>query len=532
MARMNNKLTAASLVSSVTSVAPAVTAQGGKGYTRDAKSELYLLAIANFYNQDTFYETGDKRDTRFAELVKKVAVEDLDWISSMAGWLRSGANMRTASLVMGVEAVKARLDARLFEGNAKLLNSVMQRADEPGEVIAYWRSKYGRTLPEPVLKALKWSVSRLFNERSYLKWDSSARGMSFADILRIVHPDPVAVWQDKLFKAILDRSFGNEADLEGLDVLKQNRLWRELVASDPTCKLLLDPGFIKSAGLTWEDVLSALGSKVNKKLLWEAIIPSMGYMALLRNLRNFDQAGVSDEVASEVIAKLTDPDEVERSRQMPMRFYSAYKAAPSLRWGYALEKALEMTLKNIPKLKGRTLILVDSSGSMSESFSKDGSVHRWDAAVLFGVALARECADVDVVSFSSGYWGGRRLTMNFPLVKGESLLSALKRWEKDGYFIGGGTDTVMALQASYRDHDRVVILTDEQAGHDGIEVSNAIPAKVPLYTWNLAGYKVGHAPSGSGNRHVFGGLTDSAFTQIALLENRRAGSWPWQVVGD
>ena len=52
-----------------------------------------------------------------------------------------------------------------------------------------------------------------------------------------------------------------------------------------------------------------------------------------------------------------------------------------------------------------------------------------------------------------------------------------------------------------------------------------LPANTPLYTWNLAGYKMGHAASGSGHRHVFGGLTDQAFRMIPLLEAGRNQDW-------
>jgi len=87
----------------------------------------------------------------------------------------------------------------------------------------------------------------------------------------------------------------------------------------------------------------------------------------------------------------------------------------------------------------------------------------------------------------------------------------------------------MALRQLYDSHDRVVILTDEQASQAGYaEVGDALPAHVPLYTWNLAGYEYGHASSGAGNRHTFGGLTDAAFSTIAQLESMQAGRWPWE----
>lgn len=110
---------------------------------------------------------------------------------------------------------------------------------------------------------------------------------------------------------------------------------------------------------------------------------------------------------------------------------------------------------------------------------------------------------------------------------GGSLLSDVRRWKDGGWFLGGGTDTPAALRATFQGHDRVVITTDEQAGSRD-SVDGAIPAQVPMYTWNLAGYRPGHAPSGGRGRHTFGGLTDQAFRMIPLLEAGVDGAWPWQ----
>jgi hypothetical protein len=231
------------------------------------------------------------------------------------------------------------------------------------------------------------------------------------------------------------------------------------------------------------------------------------------------------------MAKLRDPEQVAKSRLLPFRFLSAYRAVPSDRWKWPIEKALQLSLGNIPSLKGRTLIMVDTSTSMNEGFSKDGTLMRWDAAALFGIALAQRCAHADVVSFSSSqkYYGdpiGPR-TKVYPLKAGESCLKSLERWTGDGYFLGGGTYTAGALRQHYGSHDRVVVLTDEQAGESRVEVDESIPAKVPMYTHNLAGYRAGHAPSGNGNRHAFGGLNDQCFRLISLLEAGASCSWPF-----
>ncbi|RRR97273.1 TROVE domain-containing protein [Glycomyces terrestris] len=501
------------------------THEGAPGYARDAKSELFLLAVTNMVGEQTFYETASGRDDRFAELVRDVAVADAEWTARFLAWLRSGANLRSASLVGGLEAARA-IAANGVPGGRQIVNSVLQRADEPGEALAYWTASYGRSVPKPVKRGIADAAARLYNERSLLKYDTASKGFRFGDVLNLVHAAAGTERQRDLFQHALDRRYGRDESVPGsLAVIAANRALRSEADSAP--EVMLDPDRLREAGMTWEDALSLAGSRLDKGRLWSALIPSMGYMALLRNLRNFDEAGVPDEVAAAVAARLADPAEVERSRQLPMRFLSAYRAAPSLRWGHALEQALDHSLASVPELPGRTLVLVDTSGSMNSGFSRDGTLKRWDAATVFGLALARRCEQADVVSFSNG-WGGHPGSMVFPRKRGESLLRAVDRWKDGGFFIGGGTDTEAAVRGHYRRHDRVVILTDEQAHFGGEQdVTTAVPADRMVYTWNLAGYRHGHAPSGTRTRHTFGGLTDAAFAMIGLLEAGRDADWPF-----
>lgn len=503
------------------STAAGTTYEGGPGYARDAQSELFLLSVTNMVGEETFYETAAQRDSRFSQLVRQVATTDFDWLTRFARWLRGEANMRSASLVLAAEATQACLEAEQ-PGSRALIASVLQRADEPGEFIGYWHSHYGRQLPMAVKRGVADAAARLYSEKSFLKWDSDARGYRFGDVIQLAHVEPKAERQSVLFKYAMEKRFG----IEGLKVpvTLETLLANSYLQSMPpdTIRQWAQEGSLadklSDAGVTWE-ALSALARGPMTQELWEAVIPSMGYMALLRNLRNFDQSGVSDKVAATVAARLADPEQVAKSRQLPMRFLSAYRAAPSLRWSYPLEQALDASLSNIPELKGRTLILVDTSGSMHSPFSKDGTLMRWDAATIFGLALARRCVAADVVSFSNH-------GLRFELQPGESLLKALERWKNGGYFIGSGTQTAAAVRATFDRHDRVVILTDEQAGGWGDSPGDVMPKAVPLYTWNLAGYKLGHA-AGAANRHTFAGLNDGAFKMIPLLERGRDCDWPF-----
>lgn len=543
MGKYNQKsgVTRTAVTSPIASTGPqGITHGGGNGYARTEKAELFLSAVSAMAGENSYYESGSERDSRMRALIAKVAVEDGDWILRFVPWLRNTANIRSMSVMIACEAVAARLAAfKLDEDvaihdsfnersvNRQLIDLACSRADEPGEIVAYWGQRFGRRLPKPVKRGLADAAERLYTEYSFAKYDSDSKGVRFADVLALSHAkgDDAKPWQDKLFGHIIADRYGRSEEIpETLNMLRYRRALLSIPVAQRRKTLLACPDggkeMLAGAGMTWESLSGWLQGPLDKAI-WEAVIPNMGFMAKLRNLRNFDQAGVSDEVAQEVADFLSDPEQVAKSRQLPMRFLSAYRAAaPSDRWNLALRKALDLSLQNVPELRGRTLIMVDTSGSMDDTFSKDGTLKRWDAAALFGMALAHRCYEADVVSFSNR-------TMTFGALKGESLLSALERWKRTGFFQGGGTYTYQSLKQSYAQHDRVVILTDEQAFYSNVGYGDIVGPKAMVYTYNLAGYERGHGPSGTGNYHTFGGLSDACFAQIPLLEAGRDADWPF-----
>jgi hypothetical protein len=313
----------------------------------------------------------------------------------------------------------------------------------------------------------------------------------FADVLELTHPSPDKAWQGQLFRVALERRHERpEIDTSALRTLTANAALRAEAAERPG--VLLDESRLREAGMTWEDALSIAGPDLDKAWLWEAMIPSMGYMALLRNLRNFDEAGVSDRVAKRVADKLADPGEVARSRQLPYRFLSAYETARSPRWGPALDTALRLSLANLPTLPGRSLVLVDTSASMtSMSCSKRSTVTPAKAAAMFGVALASKLGshNVDLVGFANGvFWHRIRL--------GDSVLRQVAAFVGRTGEVGHGTDIAGALRSAYHTHDRVFVISDMQTMSSG--ANTAIPGDVPMYGFNLGGY---------GTRRIRAGLT-------------------------
>ncbi|MCX4646864.1 MULTISPECIES: TROVE domain-containing protein [unclassified Streptomyces] len=537
MARFNTRGTRPSGRSPIATVTGerARTHEGATGYLRDARSELFLLAVSNLVATDTFYESADDRDDRYSTLVRQLAVEDPEWTAGLLGWLRGEGNMRTAALVGAAEFVRARIDAGEPGHSRQAVDSVLQRADEPGELLGYWTARHGRRLPKPVKRGIADAVQRLYNERSLLKYDTDSKGYRFGDVLNLAHPAPATdkPWQGELFQHALDRRHGNAEEIpERLRTLRARERLMRVPVEERHAVLTTDTGRLAEAAMTWESLAGWLQRPMDAAA-WEAIIPSMGLMALARNLRNFDESGVSDEIAQRVAARFADADEVRRSRMFPFRFWAAYKHAPSLRWGHALERALAHSLAGVPALPGRSLILVDRSPSMFPGYGFS-TPHRSDIplaeqAAVFGAALAMRAEAPTLVEF-----GMESRRLNFR--RGGSVLRLIESFGQIS-----GTDIPTAVKKHFTGHDRVVVVTDEQTrpgwfpsnarDHGGMaetEIDALVPGDVPVYMWNMAGYKVGATPSGGANRHAFGGLTDQAFRLIPLIERGGDARWPWE----
>ncbi|WP_326794232.1 TROVE domain-containing protein [Streptomyces sp. NBC_01808] len=517
--------------SPVTTTGTTDTFEGGAGFTRDAKSDLFLFAAVNIVGEGAFYEGAGERDRRFRDLVHAATKQDPDWVAAFVPYLRGQMNMRSAAIVMAAESALARRGGTDREPTVpvrKMVASAMLRADEPAEFTAYWKQRTGKaTLPGGVQRGIGDAAARLFTERAALKYDGANAQWRMADVVTLAKPTPAAPWQADLFDYLADRRWKRDTVrvTERLPVLTAHRAATARPRAERRAWFLADPDRLRAAGMTWEE-LSSLGPM--DAAAWTAIIPHMGLMALCRNLRNFDEAGVPDEVAAQVTARLSDPEQVRRSRQFPYRFLSAYRAAPSLRWGHALEQALSASTANIPALPGRTLVLVDTSASMLYRVSAKSQVRHVDIGALFGTALAARGCDVDLVGFADGVF-------RHPLTRGGSVLRQAEEFCKRIGEVGHGTETVAALRRTYDGHDRVVIVSDMQAfaypGRGlgrGTSVSDAIPAGVPMFGVNTTGYGKASIDTARPHRYEIGGFSDALFRMISLLSRNRTTDWPWE----
>ena len=288
-------------------------------------------------------------------------------------------------------------------GGRRIVASVLQRADEPGEALAYWTSTYGRAIPKPVKRGIADAVGRLYTEYGLLKYDTAAKGFRFADVIDLVHPAPAAPWQGDLFRT---RSTGGTAGTRScrtsLPMLAANAELRAAPRST-TRRCSLDADRLRAAGMTWEDVLSLAGDRVDKAALWTGADPGHGLHGAAaepaqlrpgRRVRRGRRAGggaARRPGAGGAVAAAADA--------VPVGLPGGAVAAVGVPAG-AGDSALARQQSR--RCRAARWCCVDTSGSMHSGSRKDGTLMRWDAAVMFGVALAQRCASADVVSFSSG----------------------------------------------------------------------------------------------------------------------------------
>lgn len=529
MARMNTKNAvaknnASSPVKTRKSGKRVTTAEGGTGWKRTAKGELFLAAVTSL-NEDTFYESAEARQERVAKLVAKVA-KDGEWVLGLVGWLRRDAGLRAVPVMVAAEAVHYRLSKSMNGLNREIVRASIGRLDETSEFIAYWLERFGRKIPSAVKRGISDALNDLLNEGSYLKWSGRAsRGsVSLGDVINLVHAKPKNSHQSALYQAVLDRQYGAKEDLTALPVMKARQDFLSMPV-DKQIKVLSGKkadSVIKSARLTHEVVAGSIG-KIPAEV-WESLIPHMGYTALRMNLRRISESGVSLDVIDEINKVLRDKEKVVRAKVMPIDFLRAYRNAP-LDFHAALQRGANGVLDNIPALKGRTLVLLDRSGSMGDYLSSKSQITRQDGANVFAAALALRCEDVDVVAFDTN---SQKVH-----ITSKDLLKVV---ENDMPNSRGGTYTARAFREHYNNHDRVIVLTDEQTSMSsywtgGESLDEALDAGLKkgaiVFTWNLAGYTAAHNQS-KDRRWTFGGLTDKGFQMIPLLEKGVSQSWPWE----
>jgi 60 kDa SS-A/Ro ribonucleoprotein len=369
---------------------------------RNISTELQLRrsVLACLLWEDQFYEDGVEIAGRIQSLVPKVKAEA---VAALAIEARGKMKLRHAPLLLVREMARLKTHRELV---SETLAPVIQRADELAEFVAiYWKD--GKVpLSAQAKKGLAKAFGK-FDEYQLAKYYRSGP-VRLRDVLFLCHAKPRDAEQAALWKRLI----------EG-----------ELVTPD-----------------TWEVALSA---GTEKRDAWERLLreKKLGALALLRNLRNMKQAGVEESLVLEAV------ENMNTARVLPFRFLAAARYVP--RWEESLEKAMLSSLANQEKLPGRTVLMVDVSGSMSNALSRRSEMMRTDAAYGLAILLREICEKAMVFTFSDDL-------AEVPARRGFALRDAM-----DASQPHNGTYLGKALEKLREKYDRIIVITDEQA-HDRV----------------------------------------------------------------
>jgi len=167
---------------------------------------------------------------------------------------------------------------------------------------------------------------------------------------------------------------------------------------------------------------------------------------------------------------------------------------------------------------------------MGQPLSRKSTMTMVQAAALFGLATGVRNRDrADLYGFANGQFRVERSAYRL------SVLKSVEAFTRRIGEVGHGTRIAEAVRATYRGHDRVMIFTDMQTFPDRAgwsppvgDVSASVPAHIPVFGFNLVGYRHSAMAAGRGNRHELGGLTDATFSLISNIEAGLAARWPWE----
>jgi 60 kDa SS-A/Ro ribonucleoprotein len=364
-----------------------------------------------------FYEGGVDIAQRITDLCMKV---DPFTVAHIADEARTLSHLRHVPLLMALALVKRGCP----NVTPFLIERVVQRADEMAEILSmYWADKSNKhMIPAGLRKGLQRAIVK-FDEYALAKNDKNSASVSLRDVLRVVRPQPGQYGDANNFKR------------GGLKKYQQD-LWKRAVK-----------GELKTPD-TWETQLSAGADKKETftRLLTEG---KLGYFALLRNLRNMEQAGVDYHLVNEAIrGRKNGADKI-----LPFRFVAAARAAP--RFEEALDFSMIRAIDDLPKLKGITLVMVDVSGSMSSKLSAKSDLTRMDAAAALGAIVQSD--RLVVTTFSNGL-------VEVPARRGMAGIDAIVKSQPHS-----GTELAHCLDWVNKNvqHDRLIVITDEQASAFG-----------------------------------------------------------------
>ncbi len=403
------------------------THEGAKADILTIEEQLRRSVLNCLLWDNTFYENGVDIKDRITSLSKEC---DPKFLSYLAIEARLKYKLRSVPLLLAKE-----LATRGGNVVSYTLEKIINRPDEITKFMSlYWEN--GKTsISNQVKKGLSKSFNK-FNEYQLSKWNMN-KDISLRDIMFLVHAKPIDEYHELLFNKLADNKLETPE--------------------------------------TWEVGLSKCTNDIEKKEIWENLLKQnkLGALALLKNIRGMQNVNVNINLIKEAFEKIN----VERV--LPHRFVTAYRFIDKELLPY-LQKAMLKCIENKQKLSGKTVLLVDVSGSMESKQSSKSDLSRLDIGIGLSILLKNLCEDIKIYSFSNDLVYVRTKNLN-----GFELYDKIsKSQHNSGTYLG---KSLYEAQLENVDCDRIIVITDEQS-HDDLKRTDF---RKNTYIMNIAPYKNG-----------------------------------------
>ena len=344
-------------------------------YKRDLKEQV-LSVLTTGTTTDLFYVSAKDNVKEMLNVLGQM--KDTEYLAKAILYAREKGLIRTLPIVALVEMSKR--DPKLFRA---LASRICKNPHDWGQFIDICRSKQirkgvGRALKEEINKAIK-------NMSTYhaMKYPKDVE-----DMINIARPRESV--NPAVIKYIKKNEHEEDAQLVSLKTLKESE-------NEDTIVYMITQGMLPYEVVTGSSKL--MTPRIRKALLYQS-----PYFNLIRNLNNFGRNDVFKDKAAlkYAINKITNPEAIAHSKLLPFRYWAAYKYLDafigSSELKVALQDALQISVKNIPILKGRTAIASDVSGSMNSLIAGDKSKMRCNDLVgVFSGCMMDRCEEIPII---------------------------------------------------------------------------------------------------------------------------------------
>lgn len=478
-------------------VTPTVTThQGGEGYALDPKFELVGLLAIGINN--TYYEKEGEREKRLKEVIEQVAKKDPTFVAKALIYARTVMGQRTVTHLGAVNLAPylsgKDLGARFYSKRERKMNKggIIFRLDDMLEISACYMAKNpGKPLSNAIKKGFKDALEAA-DEYELAKYQMKGSAVSLVDIVNLVHPKP-SKKMEPVFKKLMAGELKQFNTVED----KNTKAGQEIAAQVKSGEISKELGETKLKEAKEENYAELIRTR------------KIGYLALLRNLRNILKTSGNTELINMACELLTDVNLIKQSLVFPHQIDLAleimlteFNASQMSKFATALNTAYELAIPNLTELftNGKTAVVFDSSGSMTTrirlSDGKSGSQSAINKAVLIAATLAKGIG-ADIYTFADRCHG---ISYN----PGDTV-NTIKNNIRRSCSAGGGTSFNTIFPVLGNKYDRVFVISDMQ-GADSLK-RNAYNS-MHVYSIDICGYGTTMFKPGEKVYSIFGYSSD------------------------